>query len=62
MTLDLSPAEMTPAQRFDELTHLLARGVLRRRQTLTLESETWGESSADRLELSPETVLSVQTG
>jgi hypothetical protein len=62
--------ELTPEQRRRELAGILARGVvrLRHRQRLagktapTLPAKTLLESSAGRLAVPTETVLSVHTG
>jgi hypothetical protein len=62
------PNDMTPEQRRHELARMLARGVLRLRQHHRLIGHaaapptTTPESSAGRLEVSGETVLSVHTG
>jgi len=62
------PADMTPEQRRHELARILAQGVLRLRQRRRLIGQaaapptTTPESSAGRLEVLGETVLSVHTG
>ena len=63
------PTELSPEQRLREVAGILARGVLRlwQRRLLTGEataplSKTAPESSAGRLEVSGETVLSVHNG
>ena len=62
------PAELSPEDRRRELARILAQGVLRLRQRRRLIGEvgapptTAQESSAGRLEVSGETVLSVHTG
>jgi len=62
------PAELSPEQRRHELARILAQGVLRLRQRRRLIGQSAApppiapESSAGRLEVSGETVLSVHTG
>ena len=62
------PAELSPEQRRRELAGILAQGVLRLRKCRRLIGEVGApptaapESSAGRLEVSGETVLSVHTG
>jgi hypothetical protein len=59
------PAELSPEQRRRELADILAQGVLRLRQRRRRTGEpptTAPNSSAGRLEVSGETVLSVHTG
>lgn len=63
------PSELSPEQRRRELTGILAAGILRLRKHRLLESEpgstpreTSLESAASCLEVSGETVLSVQAG
>lgn len=63
------PAELSPEHRRRELAAILAQGVLRLRQRRRLTGEAAAppptiapESSARRLEVSRETVLSVHTG
>lgn len=62
------PADMTPEQRRHELARILAQGVLRLQQRRRLIGNaaapptTTPESSAEGLEVSAETVLSVHSG
>ena len=62
------PTELSPEDRRRELAGILAQGVSRLRQRRRLIGEvsapptTAPESSAGRLEVSGETVLSVHTG
>ena len=63
------PSELTADQRRRELAGILAAGVLRLRKRRLLAGEpaqmpreTSPESAAERLEVSGETVLSVQSG
>ena len=62
------PTELSPEQRRRELAGILAQGVLRLRQRRRQTGEaaapptTAPNSSAGRLEVSGETVLSVHTG
>lgn len=63
------PSELSPEQRCRELAGILATGVLRLRKRRLLAGQpaettrkTSVESAAERLEVSGETVLSVQSG
>jgi len=63
------PSELSPEQRCRELAGILATGVLRLRKRRLLAGQpaettrkTSVESAAERLEVSDETVLSVQSG
>jgi hypothetical protein len=55
------PSDLSPDQRFRELSRIFASGVLRlrRRVAVPQQRETVGNSFAGRLELLPDTVLSV---
>lgn len=66
MICHMSPAEMTPDDRFREITLILARGVLRARQqhhpASGSTSEQFSESVPHGLDVPPESRLSVLTG
>ena len=64
-----APSELSPEQRRREVAGILAAGVLRLRKLRLLAGEpaqtpreTSAESDAGRLEVSGETVLSVESG
>ena len=69
MRLTDDARQLTPDERRGELARIFAAGVLRLRKLRLLAAEpddtrleTSAESTAGRLELSGETVLSVQSG
>lgn len=62
----MSPEELTPDERLQEVAELLARGILRLRKRLVIAGKGMRsepkESAANSLDVGPEMSLTVPTG
>jgi len=55
------PESMTPAEREEEITRILARGLMRAHRAWREDAANSGDSRAEGLELSGDASLSVET-